>query len=196
MCVDMKQSISKPIVIKSPSHVHKHFDSKLNKMIVTLSPGGLYITNNDELISTVLGSCISVCVRDTVNGIAAMNHFMVPDMSHENSQESNEELFRYGRYSMDYMLKQLYSLGAVTNMLEVKVFGGGAIISSVGDVGNDNINFINRYLINHQLISTNQDMGGELPRKVKFFVKTGKVYVKHMRALHKCVVAARENKIK
>ncbi len=178
--------------VASPCHIKKHYDKKLKKTVVTISPGGLYITNKDEVISTVLGSCISVCVWDAAHGIGGMNHFMIPGSDYEIGKSLPEDLFRFGSYSMDYMLKQFDSMGANKNLLELKVFGGGAIISSSCDVGSANIQFIQEYIDSHQLSMANQDLGGELPRKVNYFVETGKAYVKGLRALHKCVVAHRE----
>lgn len=177
--------------LESDLHIHKHFDKNLNKMVVNISPGGFYITNDDEVISTVLGSCISVCFRDTVNGIAAMNHFMVPG-GPDYMKNNQDELFRFGKYSMEHMLHELYALGATKNLLELKVFGGGAIISNAGDVGKLNIDFIKDYFKRNQLIISGEDLGGDLPRKVNFFTKTGKVYLKRVRALHKRVIANRE----
>ena len=178
--------------ISSAKHVQRHLNTRLNKVLVTVSPGGLYITDQDEVISTVLGSCITVCAHDVARGIGGMNHFMVPGDAEELSNNNQEELLRLGIYSLPYLFEQLYSLGAQKNSLEVKVFGGGAIISTTGDVGKANIDFAMQYIRSNELNLVSYDVGGKLPRKVNYMPVTGQVYMKRLRALHKKVVAKRE----
>ena len=56
----------------------QRFHKKLGKPMVVIQPGEYYVTKKDEIIATVLGSCISVCIKDEKNQIAGMNHFMLP----------------------------------------------------------------------------------------------------------------------
>ena len=177
----------------SAEHVHRSFDKNLNKDVVTISPGGMYITDQDEIITTVLGSCISVCVRDPMNKIGGMNHFMVPGSNSELASKNAEALLRLGMYSVPFLLQQLFSMGAEKQNLEIKVFGGGAIISSAGDIGNANIDFIRRFFYSNHLNIHRKDLGGELPRKISYFPQTGQVQLKRLRALHKRVIARREH---
>ena len=178
--------------ISSAEHVQRHINTKLNKTLVTVSPGGLYITDQDEVISTVLGSCITVCARDATCGVGGMNHFMLPGSAEELSSNNQEELLKLGIYSLPYLLEQLYSLGAQKESLELKVFGGGAIISKTGDAGKANTDFAMQYIKHHGLNLVSYDVGGKLPRKVNYMPVTGQVYMKRLRALHKKVVAKRE----
>ncbi len=188
----MNNKKNNPGRIESVKHVNRHYNSELDKTVVSISPGGLYITQEDEVISTVLGSCVSVCASDTVHGIGGMNHFMVPGDVDDLQNSNQEELLKLGIYAVGYLLDQLYSLGAKKQCLEIKVFGGGAIISSAGDVGNSNIDFVMHYIEKNQLNLVSHDLGGQLPRKLNYLPKTGQVYMKRLRALHKRVVAERE----
>jgi chemotaxis protein CheD len=188
--MDIKSN--KAYQISSAEHIHRHHDKNLDKTIVTLSPGGFHVTDQDEVISTVLGSCVCVCVHDVTLKIGGMNHFMVPGGDSEHASHSQEELLRLGNYSMPHLLDQMYSMGAKKHSLEVKVFGGGAIISTAGEIGSSNIDFIQRYIMKHQLNLVSHHLGGQFPRKVNYFPITGQVYVKRLRALHKRIIAKRE----
>ena len=74
------------------------------------------MTINDELISTVLGSCVSACVRDRVFGIGGMNHFMLPASADEGLLS---EAARYGNYAMEHMINDILKNGGRRENLEV-----------------------------------------------------------------------------
>ena len=75
MSLALKQSSS---MIRGFEHYKKFFDNSLKSTVVKISPGDYYITDQNEIITTVLGSCISACIRDTRMKIGGMNHFMIP----------------------------------------------------------------------------------------------------------------------
>ena len=176
-------------------NITRSYDKKSNKPVVGLSLGGIYLTEEDEIITTVLGSCVSVCVRDTATGIVGMNHFMVPGNKSDISNVSGHCLFQYGLYSMDYMLNKILHLGGSKQTMEIKIFGGGSIISSAGDVGKNNIRFIKNYINLKGYRLCSEDIGGPYPRRINFYSFTGKVMVKRMRSLHRQVIANKESNI-
>ena len=101
-------------------NINISYDEKSKKSVVGLSLGGIYITEEDEIISTVLGSCVSACARDTVIGIVGMNHFMVAGNKSDISKVSGHRLFQYGLFSMDYMLNKILHLGGSKQTMEKK----------------------------------------------------------------------------
>src|ERR1700747_304267 len=114
-------------------------------------PGRYYVTRGEEAISTVLGSCISACVRDPIRNVGGMNHFMLPEDA--SSGAPNNWLdpavglaTRYGTYAMESLVNDLLKLGATRQRLEVKVFGGGRVLSGMTDVGARNIAFVRNFL--------------------------------------------------
>ena len=173
-------------------NIHKSYDNKSKKRVVGISLGGIYMTEEDEIITTVLGSCVSVCARDVMTGIAGMNHFMIPGTKADIRNSSGYALFQYGLYSMDYMLNKILHLGGSKKSIEIKIFGGGAIISTEGDIGKKNIRFVKNYINLKGYRLTGEDVGGSNPRKINYTPRTGKVMVKRMRSLHKQVIANRE----
>ena len=148
-------------------------------------PGEYYVTRGDEAITTVLGSCISACMRDPVKNVGGMNHFMLPE---DASTGPNNWLdpavglaTRYGSYAMESLINDLLKLGAMRERLEIKVFGGGRVLSGMTDVGARNIEFVRGYLQLEGFRIAAEDLGGTQPRKVIYFPASGRVKMRRLR---------------
>jgi chemotaxis protein CheD len=155
------------------------------------------VTAEDESITTVLGSCVSACIRDPVAAVGGMNHFMLPEegAGDDEPRPANAGLAtRYGSYAMESLINELMKRGARRERLEIKLFGGGRILASLSDVGQRNIEFIREYLRAEGLIITAEDLGDIVPRKVAYNPRTGKARVKRLPALEATSVADRERK--
>ncbi|MCR9067097.1 MAG: hypothetical protein NXI00_24240, partial [Cytophagales bacterium] len=121
--------IQQPGAEKGFEHVNRYYDNRHSVWAAKILPGELYVSAHGEMICTVLGSCISACVRDKKLGIGGMNHFMLPAQNEFSSgqwgSDANTSATRYGNWAMEYLLNTLYKLGAKKSDLEVKLFGGG-----------------------------------------------------------------------
>lgn len=171
-----------------------YFDRTFNTDAAKISPGEFYYTDKDMLIVTVLGSCISACIRDKVTGVGGMNHFMLPASASADKDSPISESMRYGSYAMEVLINQLIRNGAQRKNLEAKIFGGGAVIKSFAstNVGERNAQFVKTFLHNEGIEITGEDLLDIYPRKVYFFPKTGKVLVKKLKELNNNTVAQRE----
>ncbi|CAG0911973.1 unnamed protein product, partial [Cyprideis torosa] len=97
--------------------------------VVKVKPGEYYVSARDEPISTTLGSCIAVCVRDVRRGFGGMNHFMLPvSVSGSDQGNSVSGSARYGNFAMEHLINTLLSHGSYRSDLEFKVFGAGAVL--------------------------------------------------------------------
>lgn len=177
-------------------HIKRYWDPANNIVAAKLLPGEYYVTDQDEMITTVLGSCISACIRDKVSGVGGMNHFMLPATTQSRLNEGNEAVVggatRYGNYAMEHLINTILTHGGKRKNLEVKVFGGGKIIPTMGDVGLKNIGFILDYIDTEGLTLLAQDLGNIYPRKVNFYPKTGRVRMKKIQDLHNDTLIVRE----
>jgi len=102
-----------------------YFDNNFNIQAVKLLPGEYFVTKEDMLLVTVLGSCVAACIRDRKNGIGGMNHFMLPDSGSSDTNSPMNPSARYGVYAMEILINHLLKMGAHRANLEAKVFGGG-----------------------------------------------------------------------
>ena len=171
-----------------------YFDRTFDLDAAKISPGEYYFTDKNMLIVTVLGSCVSACIRDTVTGIGGMNHFMLPDGAKSDKDNPVSESMRYGTYAMEVLINQLLRNGARRENLEAKIFGGGNVLRSftTNNVGDRNAAFVKKYLKDEGLRVTGEDLLDIYPRKVYFFPKTGKVLVKKLKQLNNYTLVKRE----
>ncbi|HEY4541075.1 MAG TPA: chemoreceptor glutamine deamidase CheD, partial [Noviherbaspirillum sp.] len=141
---------------------------------------------------TVLGSCVSACIRDRVSGIGGMNHFMLPDSGDSDSPVSAS--MRYGTYAMEVLINDVLKAGARRENLEAKVFGGGNVLRGFVaiNVGERNAQFVRNYLRAENIRVMAEDLNDIYPRKVYFFPRTGRVLVKKLRQLNNNTLANRE----
>jgi chemotaxis protein CheD len=165
----------------------RRYRNSTGQIIAKLLPGDYYVTKNDEVLDTVLGSCVSACIRNPKTGIGGMNHFMLPRPSgHENDTWGSVagRATRYGSASMEQLINRILSAGGTRADLEVKIFGGGRVLSSLIDVGNHNVLFVREFLRSEGLNVASEDVGENCPRHVQYFPKTGRVRVKHLNSRH------------
>ena len=171
-----------------------YFDRTFDCDAGKISPGEYYYTDKDMVIVTVLGSCISACIRDNKSGIGGMNHFMLPDGSGADRDSPISESMRYGSYAMEVLINQLIRNGARRENLEAKIFGGGNVLKSftTTNVGERNAAFVKRFLKDEGIKVTGEDLLDIYPRKVYYFPKTGKVLVKKLKELNNFTLVKRE----
>lgn len=145
-----------------------------------LMPGEYYATQNDEVLYTVVGSCICACIYDHKNNVAGMSHFMLPGII--NPQEIRySEVGRYGIFAMELLIGELMKLGAQRKNLQAKLFGGGNLMrfrKSDGDVTGSNIRFGQKFLSLEGIPLVKSDMGGDKGRKILFFSDDYRVLLK------------------
>jgi len=171
-----------------------YFDRTFDCNAAKISPGEYYFTDKDMVIVTVLGSCVSACIRDNVTGIGGMNHFMLPDSASADKDSPVSESMRYGTYAMEVLINQLLRNGARRENLEAKIFGGGNVLKSFTtiNVGDRNALFVRKFLKDERIRVTGEDLLDIYPRKVYYFPKTGKVLVKKLKNMHNDTLVKRE----
>ncbi len=184
-----------PPVIKGFESINRYWDKRHKVIAAKILPGEYYVTNQNEMVCTVLGSCVSACIRDSKVGIGGMNHFMLPLSEDGNWGGVNSVIStatRYGNYAMEHMINDILAHGGTRRNLEVKVFGGGKIMASMTDIGNKNIQFVQEYLAKEGLKITGEDLGDIYPRKVLYYPYTGRVLMKKIKDLHNDTIVKRE----
>ena len=179
-------------VLPNFEHIKRYWDSGRGSVVAKVLPGEFYVSKNNELISTVLGSCIAACVYDEVLGIGGMNHFMLPIQKGVELKNAHSLSCRYGNWAMEYLINEVLKNGASRCNLKVKLFGGGKIISAMTDIGLGNMSFAAAYIKGEALNLVAHDMGGPWPRKIFFHPNTGKVHMKKLKNLHNNTIEKRE----
>ncbi|MGM9426969.1 chemoreceptor glutamine deamidase CheD [Hydrogenophaga sp. MI9] len=154
-------------------------DHHFNVDTVKVLPGEYYVTTDDMMIMTVLGSCIAACIWDPRVKVGGMNHFMLPEGAGDTSG-------RYGSYAMELLINEMIKLGARRETMQAKVFGGGQVMHSFTtmNVGERNTAFVLDYLQTERIAVISKDVLDIHPRKVCYFPATGKAMVKRLAHSH------------
>jgi chemotaxis protein CheD len=149
----------------------RHFQCDATKVL----PGEYFATAGGGMIVTLLGSCVSACIRDSEAAVGGMNHFLLP---HSNLHDSGAAA-RYGSYAMELLINEMLPMGARRHALVAKVFGGANVVRSMTrcTVGADNAAFVLDYLKREGIKVEAADLGGDRPRRIHYFPQTGQVLV-------------------
>jgi chemotaxis protein CheD len=185
-----------PPVLPAFAHMQRYWDPESSHWTVKILPGEYYVTRNDEAVATVLGSCVSACVRDPERNVGGMNHFMLPEdatVGPNNWLDPAVGLAtRYGSYAMESLINDLLKLGAARERLEIKLFGGGRILSGMTDVGGRNVEFVRNYMQIEGYRVSAEDLGGQQPRKVVYFPANGRVRMRKLRPVENRTISHHE----
>lgn len=162
-------------------------------VVTTVHQGDCHVSAaRDVTFSTVLGSCISACVRDRAANVGGMNHFLLAEQSGA-ARDRYGASARYGAFAMEQLINKVLSQGSgcKTN-LEIKIFGGGKISSALDDIGAKNIEFVRQFLADEGYAVTSQDLGGTYARRVLFKPWSGRAFVRRLDSAMGASVAREE----
>lgn len=125
----------------------------------------------DEVLSTVLGSCVAACLWDGEAGLGGMNHFL---LAHAQGQGGAPRDSRYGVHAMEMLINALLRAGARRDRLRAKLFGGARIAANLRDIGRTNADFARGFLRDEGIACVAESLGGTLARRVTFHPATGR----------------------
>lgn len=178
------------------AHITRYWDAEHRCHAARILPGEYYVTTHEEMISTVLGSCVSACVRDSRLGIGGMNHFMLPEDASRSGRAWGAAVSaatRYGDVAMRKLIEDILSLGGRAEDLEVKLVGGGQVLAEMNtDIGLRNVEFVREYVREHGLQVLGEDLGGAHARRVLYFPRAGRLRVRELTAAPDSTVISRE----
>jgi len=156
--------------------------NRLEKKITIIQPGEFLASGDDEMIGTLLGSCVSVCLHDPVHRVSGMNHFMLPGRIVK-ADIFMDRSARYGISAINDLLALMEKIGATRKDLTAKVFGGGRVILNTFDSNTipfDNIRLARVMLEMEDIPIVEMEVGGSCARKILMDVRDGKVFLKNI----------------
>jgi chemotaxis protein CheD len=137
---------------------------------VQLTLGDTYVTSDpEEVLTTILGSCIATCIRDPLAGIGGMNHFLLPE-----GKNGDREARCYGVNAMELLINDILKHGGDRRRLEAKLFGGANVVSALRDVGSRNYAFARQFLSDEGIPVVGGDVGGDAARRIQYMPVSGR----------------------
>jgi chemotaxis protein CheD len=150
--------------------------NKLNKYY--LLPSQLFVSEEDYEITTVLGSCVSVCLWDNINKIGGINHFMLPYWNGQGLASP-----KYGNIAIEKLIQAMIAKGSNPKYLQAKIFGGGDVLASeskIFNIGKRNIELAEKILSENNIPIKAKSLGGSNGRRILFCTDTGMVKQKYI----------------
>ncbi|MGI3171491.1 chemotaxis protein CheD [Pseudooceanicola sp. C21-150M6] len=132
----------------------------------------------DTVITTILGSCVAVCLWDPVNMIGGMNHILVARTT-VNGMPSDFA----GVNAMELLINGIVRKGGVRGNLCAKIFGGARMVRGLSDVGQANGEFALNFLSRENISCLNASLGGTTARQIKFYPGSGRAMQKTVSAI-------------
>jgi chemotaxis protein CheD len=133
---------------------------------VTAEPG--------VVISTLLGSCVAVCLQDPVARVGGMNHFLLGEPGEDRAMRPDERQ-RYGIHAMELLINAMMAHGASRQRLRAHLYGGANIIPGLGGIGSSNAAFARQFMATEGIAIGRCELEGTLARKVEFMPYEGRV---------------------
>ena len=150
------------------------FDIASRAHLRTVTQGGYYVSRvPEEILATVLGSCVAVCLYDPKARIGGMNYFLLPF----GPDQGGEKPLRYGVHAMELLVNGLLKAGGTRADLQAKLFGAARISPRLRDIGQSNAEFATSFLEAERIPCVGQSLGGNAARRVMFRPTTGEVKV-------------------
>jgi chemotaxis protein CheD len=142
---------------------------------VSIIQGETHVSGEpDVVISTLLGSCVAVCLQDPVARLGGMNHFLLGEPGKDSSIQQRD-MQRYGVHAMELLINELMCQGATRSRLRAHLYGGANIIAGLGTIGSSNAAFARRFMETEGIAVGHSDLGGHRARRVEFMPYEGKV---------------------
>jgi chemotaxis protein CheD len=142
-----------------------------------LPPGGLVASAQPLEITTILGSCVSLCLWDAGAGIGGMNHYLLP-------VGGGEQPERYGDHANAMLLQRVLNLGASAGRLRGKIFGGACVVKAfrngVTTFADRNVKVAQEFLRQQRIPLMNEDVRGERGRKLRFRTDDGTASLRYV----------------
>lgn len=196
---DPTRSAIRPPSLTGFDHVTRFHDPRRHTISAKILPGEYYVTTDDELITTVLGSCVSACVWDPEAAIGGMNHFMLPEGGGRSADGAAAggpglEPARYGIYAMEFLINTVLANGGARSRLRVKLAGGGQVVPSATAIGETNVEFARHYVRREGLDLVGEHLGGPNARRLLFRPRSGQTSVLELSTDERREVVDREQR--
>jgi chemotaxis protein CheD len=146
---------------------------------VYLYPGQIVTSAQPLMVSTILGSCVSICLWDPAAKVGGINHYLLP-----NNPLNGQSDLRYGNTATERLIETLLGLGVKKQRIVAKVVGGASILTSFSDtrksIGDQNVDVARTLLAKHGINVSGEQTGGTRGRKLLFHTGNGCVFSKEI----------------
>lgn len=151
------------------------FDNRINVI-----QGDFHVSDDKTLtLSTVLGSCIAICLFDPAIAAGGMNHFLLAEPGISGEVDPLKQHL-YGAFAMEQLINEMLKRGASRSTMKAHIYGGSNIHRSMAHIGTANANFAREFLKQDKIPISHEDTGGSAARRLDLKPATGQIRCKHI----------------
>jgi len=138
------------------------------------------ISSSPDVLRTILGSCVGICLYDSTKKIGGMCHIMLPSM-----KEQGASMKKYADTAIPLMFDEMKGRGADVSRIQAKIVGGARMFnvsenSMMGEIGNNNVSKVKEVLGELAIGIISEDTGGNYGRTIDFYLDSGMVKIRSM----------------
>ncbi len=146
--------------------------------LINVGIADLGVSSSPNILRTILGSCVGICLYDPDNKIGGLSHIMLPA-----SRKPVNNIKKYAETAIPAMIDEMISAGASENRIVAKIAGGATMFKHVesslmGDIGKNNILSVIGILEKLNIVIIAEDVGGDYGRTIDFYLETGELKIK------------------
>lgn len=147
---------------------------------INVIQGDFYVSNDTSaVLSTVLGSCIAICLFDPAIATGGMNHFLLAEPGANTAPDPLKQRL-YGAFAMEQLINEMIKRGANRSTMRAHIYGGSNINRAMRHIGTSNAAFARDFLKQDGIQISNEDTGGSDARRLDLRPSTGQVRCKHI----------------
>jgi chemotaxis protein CheD len=148
--------------------------------LITVGIAELEVAEPPDILRTILGSCVGICLYDKKNKIGGLSHIMLPKINDKNSNKK-----KYADTAIPLLLEEMLKKGAIIDSITAKIIGGATMFnipnkSTLFNIGQSNILSVKEILNQLKIKIKAEDLGGDFGRTIDFFMDTGSVTIKNL----------------
>lgn len=147
---------------------------------INVIQGDFYVSDDPQLVlSTVLGSCIAICIFDPAIEAGGMNHFLLAEPGAGSERDPLKQRL-YGAFAMEQLINEMIKRGANRSTMKAHIYGGSNIHRAMAHIGTSNANFARDFLRQDGIPISLEDTGGSAARRLDLKPATGQIRCKHI----------------
>jgi chemotaxis protein CheD len=145
--------------------------------LVNVGVAQLKIGSSPQVLRTILGSCVGICIYDRQKKIGGLAHVLLPELTGDGNPE------KYANTAVPMLIDLLFKQGCRREFMSAKIAGGGAMFkfsqgNTLGQIGDRNVEATQKALREKNIPILSEDVGGCSGRVIDFFLDDGHLKVK------------------
>ncbi len=152
----------------------------MNFKLVNVGIADMGVAASPDILRTILGSCVGICLHDPGTGIAGLSHIMLPERTESHLNEK-----KYADTAIPHLVEQMEKAGAQRARLSAKLVGGAMMFkisenSMMSEIGRNNVKKVREVLGAMGINVVAEDVGGDYGRTIDFYAEDGRLKIRSL----------------